>query len=200
VADKLAGREAGVEVPQAEGLVPRRRERELAVRRDDDVRDKVVVAVEDLLGEAERRLVARELPDDDGLVCGSATFRFAAKFFRPDSPRDEVRIMSGFSDEVAMAVTQPEWPAREPLNARGSPILICFLVVVVSRTTRREVVVHSLACCKPRYLGGADKLAVAGATRGNGARTSAVLTAHVNFGVHHSRERWRRFLERQVAD
>ena len=39
-----------------------------------------------------------------------------------DSPREAVRIMSGFSEEVAMAVTQPEWPARVPLNARGSAI------------------------------------------------------------------------------
>jgi len=70
VADELAGGEAGVEVPETEGLVPRRREGELAVRRDDNVRDEVVVAVEDLLGEAERRLVTGELPDNDGLVCG----------------------------------------------------------------------------------------------------------------------------------
>jgi hypothetical protein len=69
VADELAGGKAGVEVPETEGLVPRRREGELAVRRDHDVRDEVVVAVEDLLGEAERALLARKLPDDDGLVC-----------------------------------------------------------------------------------------------------------------------------------
>lgn len=69
MADELAGGKAGVEVPETEGLVPRRREGELAVRRDHDVRDEVVVAVEDLLGEAERALLARKLPDDDGLVC-----------------------------------------------------------------------------------------------------------------------------------
>jgi hypothetical protein len=32
--------------------------------------------------------------------------------------------MSGFSDEVAMAVTQPAWPARDPLKVRGSPIFV----------------------------------------------------------------------------
>lgn len=48
MADEAAGGEAGVEVPEAEGVVPRRRERELAVRRHDDVRDEVVVAVQDL--------------------------------------------------------------------------------------------------------------------------------------------------------
>lgn len=68
VANKLAGGEAGVEVPETQGLVPRRREGELAVRRDHDVRHKVVVAVENLLGEAKRRLVAGELPDNDRLV------------------------------------------------------------------------------------------------------------------------------------
>lgn len=69
MADELAGGEAGVKVPETEGLVPRGRESELAVRRDHNVRDEVVVAVEDLLGEAERRLVTRKLPDNDGLVC-----------------------------------------------------------------------------------------------------------------------------------
>ena len=29
-------------------------------------------------------------------------------------PREAVRIMSGFSDEVAMAVTHPLWPGSEP--------------------------------------------------------------------------------------
>lgn len=140
MADELAGGEAGVEVPETEGLVPRRRESELAVRRDDNVRDEVVVAVEDLLGEAERRLVAGELPDDDGLVWEmSAGCSFTARKIRSASlptpffiyvPREAVRIMSGFSLEVAMAVTQPAWPARDPLKTRGSPMLSVFLVVV----------------------------------------------------------------------
>lgn len=69
VANELLGGHAGVEVPESEGLVPRRGQGELAVRRDNDVRDKVVVAVQDLLGEAERRVVPGELPDNGGLVC-----------------------------------------------------------------------------------------------------------------------------------
>ena len=120
VADELSGGEAGVQVPQSEGLVPRRGEGELAVRGDGNVGHKVVVAVEDLLGEAERVVVSRQLPDDDGLVCGSALH--CANVPRDNAPREAVKIMSGFSDEVAMAVTQPEWPARVPLNARGSAI------------------------------------------------------------------------------
>lgn len=39
-----------VEVPEAECMVPGRREGELAVRRDDDVRDKMVVATKNALG------------------------------------------------------------------------------------------------------------------------------------------------------
>lgn len=78
VAHKLAGGQARVEVPKSEGLVPRGREGELAVGGDDNVRDKVVVAVQDLLGEAERRVVPGELPDNDGLVYdGSAMLRYS---------------------------------------------------------------------------------------------------------------------------
>ena len=68
VSDKLPGGETSVEVPQPQGLVPRGGKGELTVRRDDNVRNKVVVAVEDLLGEAKGRIVPGELPDNDGLV------------------------------------------------------------------------------------------------------------------------------------
>lgn len=115
VADKAAGGETGVEVPETEGVVPRRGEGELAVGRDDNVRDEVVVAVEDALGVAELVLVARQLPDDDGLVwavcSGWRTWRTRET---RQVPREAVRIMSGFSDDVAIAVTQPLWPGSEP--------------------------------------------------------------------------------------
>lgn len=52
VSNKTAGSETSVEVPEAEGVVPRGGERELAVRGDNNVRDEVVVAVEDALGVA----------------------------------------------------------------------------------------------------------------------------------------------------
>lgn len=71
VADEAAGRVASVEIPQAERVVPRGGERELAVGGDDDVRDEVVVAVEDALRVAVLILVTGELPDDDRLVCTS---------------------------------------------------------------------------------------------------------------------------------
>lgn len=68
VANEAAGGGAGVEVPETQGLVPRGGEGELAVGRDDNVRDEVVVAVEDALGVAVVGVVARQLPDDDGAV------------------------------------------------------------------------------------------------------------------------------------
>lgn len=69
VADEAAGGESGVEVPEAEGVVPRGRERELAVGGDDNIGDEVVVSVEDALGVTVGLLLAGQLPDDDGLVC-----------------------------------------------------------------------------------------------------------------------------------
>ena len=68
VANEATSGETGVEVPQTESVVPRGRKRELAVRRDDNVRDKVVVAVEDALGVAVGVLITGQLPDNDGFV------------------------------------------------------------------------------------------------------------------------------------
>jgi hypothetical protein len=56
VADEATGGEAGVEVPETKGLVPGGGEGELSVGGDNDVRDEVVVAVENSLGEAIGRL------------------------------------------------------------------------------------------------------------------------------------------------
>lgn len=75
MADKLPRGQASVQVPETESLVPRRRERKLAVGRDGDVRDKVVVTVEDLFGETKVGVVSGELPDDEGLVCWVSVLR-----------------------------------------------------------------------------------------------------------------------------
>lgn len=69
VTNESSGGGTGVEVPKTESVVPRRGESELTVGRNDDVGDKVVVALEDLLGETVLAVVTGELPDDDGLVC-----------------------------------------------------------------------------------------------------------------------------------
>ena len=82
VADETTGSAASVEVPQAQRVVPGGRERELAIGGDDDVRDEVVVPVEDTLRVTVLVLVTRELPDDDGLVCAQ-------------------RCMSGFTNSLA---------------------------------------------------------------------------------------------------
>ena len=69
VADESAGGETGVQIPETESVVPGRREGELAVGGDDNIRNEVVVAVENSLGVAVRVLIAGQLPDDDGLIC-----------------------------------------------------------------------------------------------------------------------------------
>lgn len=56
VTDETTGGKSRVEVPKTESLVPRRRESELTVGRDDNVRDEVVVSVKDTLGVSERGL------------------------------------------------------------------------------------------------------------------------------------------------
>lgn len=68
VADESAGGLASVKVPEAESVIPRCREGELAIGRDNNIRDEVVVAMKDSLGISIALFVARQLPDDDGLV------------------------------------------------------------------------------------------------------------------------------------
>ena len=63
VADESAGGETGVQIPETESVVPGRREGELAVGGDDNIRNEVVVAVENSLGVAVRVLIAGQLPD-----------------------------------------------------------------------------------------------------------------------------------------
>lgn len=59
------------EVPQAEGLVPRAGEGVVAIAREHDVRNEVRVAIETLFRDAVLSLVAGQLPDDQGFVCGN---------------------------------------------------------------------------------------------------------------------------------
>ena len=68
VADETAGSETGVEVPEAEGVVPRRGKSKLAVGGDDNVGYEVVVSVKDTLGVTILVFVTSQLPDDDSLV------------------------------------------------------------------------------------------------------------------------------------
>lgn len=113
VADETASGGASVKVPEAESVVPGRRQSELAIRRDDNVRDEVVMSVEDALGVSVGVLVASQLPDDNGLVY-QRDIRRNLGIDSAYSPREAVKIISGFSDDVAMAVTHPLCPSREP--------------------------------------------------------------------------------------
>jgi hypothetical protein len=61
-------------------------------------------------------------------------------------PLEAVKIMSGFSEEVATAVTQLEWPASEPLKDRGSPMLyVLDECIGKGDDGRRQVEVNSLS-------------------------------------------------------
>ena len=61
-------------------------------------------------------------------------------------PREAVKIMSGFSDEVAMAVTHPLWPSKEPRKRSDSDIFLLEKVcLVVDKLGLQEVTVTSTA-------------------------------------------------------
>ena len=85
----------------------------MAIRGDDNVGDEVIVSMEDALWVAVRLLLAGKLPDDDGLVYNEGLGQQHDTDGR-QVPLEAVKIMSGFSDDVAIAVTQPLWPARVP--------------------------------------------------------------------------------------
>lgn len=68
VAHEAAGGAAGVQVPQAQGAVPRASQAELAIGGDDDVLHEVGVALQGALGSAVVVPTALQLPNNDGLV------------------------------------------------------------------------------------------------------------------------------------
>jgi len=68
VANESSAGDASLDVPQTERLVPRSRYGKLTARRDDYVRDKVVVAPKSLHGYAVGSAVLGERPDDERLV------------------------------------------------------------------------------------------------------------------------------------
>lgn len=70
----------------------------------------MVVSVEDAFWVTECVFLSGQLPDDDGFVCrvqGLDTESGPRPHGLICIPREAVRIMSGFSEEVAMAVTHP---------------------------------------------------------------------------------------------
>ena len=91
-------------------MVPGRREGELSIRGYDNVRDKMIMATKDAFWVAIRIFVASELPHDDCLVYAKALcLSGKTPLWTMDTlPREAVKITSGVSEEVAIAVTQPE--------------------------------------------------------------------------------------------
>jgi hypothetical protein len=69
MANEAARCESSIKVPQAEGMVPGRRQSKLTVGGDDDIGNKVVVSMKYAFGVAVRIFIASQLPDNDGLVC-----------------------------------------------------------------------------------------------------------------------------------
>jgi hypothetical protein len=66
-----AGGAAAVDVPQTQGAVPGTGQAKLAIRGDDDILNKVAVATQRLSGKTVAIAVARQAPDNDGLVAAS---------------------------------------------------------------------------------------------------------------------------------
>ena len=69
VSDEFPGCLAGVQIPEAKGVIPRSGKGELTIRRNDDVGDKVIVSMKDAFWVTERVLIPGQLPDDDSFVC-----------------------------------------------------------------------------------------------------------------------------------
>jgi len=65
---ELSGGLALSQVPETKSTVPRARQAELTVRRDDGIRDKVAVALESLVWNAARSVILVKLPHDQSLV------------------------------------------------------------------------------------------------------------------------------------
>ena len=68
VAHESTRGQTGVKVPETKCVIPRGRKGELTIGRDDDIRNKVIVSVQDAFWIAVRVLVTSQLPDDDGFV------------------------------------------------------------------------------------------------------------------------------------
>ena len=97
----------------------------MAVGGNDYVRDEVVVAVKDPFWVAVRVIITSKLPDDDSFVyqLALAIVIQACPSTVNVIPLEAVRIISGFSDDVAIAVTHPLWPSRDPRKRSDSAIL-----------------------------------------------------------------------------
>jgi hypothetical protein len=69
VSDETASGGASVQVPETKGLVPGSGQSELAVGRDNNILNKMVVASESLTGNTVAGLISGKVPDNNALVC-----------------------------------------------------------------------------------------------------------------------------------
>jgi len=98
VVDETAGGDTGVDVPQAQGAIPRSGQGELAIGGDDDVLNEVGVAVQGALGVAVLALLAGQLPHNDGVVTRSR--------------QNSVRLLTGGGDGSHPAVVALQLTAQ----------------------------------------------------------------------------------------
>lgn len=85
----------------------------------------MIVSMEDAFRISICVVVAGQLPHDDCFIYMLFDeIGIKCSMDRDKIPREAVKIMSGFSEEVAIAVTQPLWPANEPRKRNCSAMLL----------------------------------------------------------------------------
>ena len=92
----------------------------------------MIVASKDAFGIAVGILVAGKLPHNDSFVC-EIFFSLGVRKVGAMIPLEAVRIMSGFSCDVAIAVTHPLCPSRDPRNRNWSEAILCRRGQLIAR-------------------------------------------------------------------
>jgi hypothetical protein len=115
--DEAAGAASGADLPQSQSAVPRARQSILSIRRDDNIRNEVVVSAERSAGVAVVSFLTGQSPHQDGLLKKAtltrSTYRHHQLVLHTLS-RDADKIIEGSSAVVAIAVTQPLCPVKTP--------------------------------------------------------------------------------------
>jgi len=101
VTNKSAGAAAGVDVPQTEGSIPRAGKGKLTIRRDNNIRNKVVVATERSAGKSVVSVLSGKGPHNDTLVSGRR--------------QDHGRILRGSGDGSHPSVVAGQSSAKSKL-------------------------------------------------------------------------------------
>ena len=93
------------------------------------------------LGVSVRRLVAGQVPDDEGLVARAGEEHVGAVAHQYCAQRNIATFgATYFSREVAREVTQPEWPSRVPRSTSCSAMItIEYLLVLMGSPEVQKV-------------------------------------------------------------